>query len=116
MLETECDPALAGWTQDKAMAEAKRDVPHQSPAQSQPLTALAGWGANAWAKCRFSEPEAPAQVAGQVERTGTIARGLGRSYGDASINDGGAVLGTRRMYRYLAFDAQSGTLTCEAGV
>ena len=100
----------------EGMAETKRDVPYQSPAQSQPLTALAGWGANAWAKCRFSEPEAPLQLAAQVERTGTIARGLGRSYGDAAINDGGAVLGTRRMDRYLAFDPETATLTCEAGV
>ncbi len=98
------------------MAETKRDVPHQSSTQSQPLTALAGWGANLWSKCRFSEPEAPAQFAAQIERTGTIARGLGRSYGDAAINAGGTVLGTRRMDRYLAFDPETGTLTCEAGV
>jgi FAD/FMN-containing dehydrogenase len=80
------------------------------------MTPLAGWGANAWADCRFSEPEAPGQFAPNVDRTGTITRGLGRSYGDAATNAGGCVLGTRRMDRYLSFDARTGTLTCEAGV
>ncbi|HEX6240381.1 MAG TPA: FAD-binding oxidoreductase [Polyangiales bacterium] len=62
------------------------------------------------------EPETPAQVAARVDRRGTVARGLGRSYGDAALNAGKLVLGLRHMDRYLAFDEETGTLTCEAGV
>ncbi len=79
-------------------------------------TRLGGWGANVRADCVLAGPETPADVRAQLDRTGTIARGLGRSYGDAAINGGGQVLGMTRVDRYLAFDAQTGTLTCEAGI
>ncbi len=62
------------------------------------------------------EPELPGEVASRIDRAGTIARGLGRSYGDAALNAGGRVLGLRRLDRYLGFDAAAGVLTCEAGV
>lgn len=45
-----------------------------------------------------------------------IARGMGRSYGDPAINGDGAVISTVRLNHFLAFDAQSATLTVEAGV
>lgn len=45
-----------------------------------------------------------------------VARGRGTAYGDAAINDGGAVLATERLGRFLAFDQAGGLLTCEAGV
>jgi FAD/FMN-containing dehydrogenase len=51
-----------------------------------------------------------------LDRAGTIARGLGRSYGDAATNAGRQVLGLTRLDAYLAFDEASGRLTCEAGV
>jgi FAD/FMN-containing dehydrogenase len=51
-----------------------------------------------------------------LDRSGSIARGLGRSYGDPAINAGGQVLGMTRVDRYLGFDERTGTLTCEAGV
>jgi FAD/FMN-containing dehydrogenase len=79
-------------------------------------TRLAGWGANLRADCALIEPETPAELAARLDRAGTIARGLGRSYGDAALNGGGQVVGTRRLDRYLGFDEASGTLTCEAGV
>src|SRR5215468_3698291 len=79
------------------------------------ITRLSGWGANARADCRLYEPEDPAQLAAWLDRTGSIARGLGRSYGDAAVNAGGQVLGMTRVDRYLAFDDATGTLTCEAG-
>ncbi|MGO8968825.1 MAG: FAD-binding oxidoreductase [Myxococcaceae bacterium] len=41
--------------------------------------------------------------------------GLGRSYGDVCLNPDGPVLLTRGLRRFLAFDAQSGVLRCEAG-
>ena len=44
-----------------------------------------------------------------------LPRGLGRSYGDVCVNDGGALLHTFRRDRLLAFDEANGVLTCEAG-
>lgn len=50
----------------------------------------------------------------QIEKS-TLPRGLGRSYGDVCVNDGGALLHTFRRDRLLAFDDATGVLTCEAG-
>jgi decaprenylphospho-beta-D-ribofuranose 2-oxidase len=80
-----------------------------------PTTRLSGWGGNLRADCVLREPELPGEIAAALDRAGTIARGLGRSYGDAALNGGGQVLGLRRVDRYLAFDAEAGVLTCEAG-
>jgi decaprenylphospho-beta-D-ribofuranose 2-oxidase len=82
----------------------------------EPMTRLSGWGANVHADCVLREPENEPQVASCLDHAGTIARGLGRSYGDAALNGGGRVVGLRRFDRYLGFDETTGTLTCEAGV
>lgn len=42
--------------------------------------------------------------------------GLGRSYGDSCLNDGGTLLVTTTLDRLIAFDAENGVLRCEAGV
>jgi FAD/FMN-containing dehydrogenase len=42
--------------------------------------------------------------------------GLGRSYGDSCLNDGGALLLTRGLDRFIAFDTETGVVRCEAGV
>jgi FAD/FMN-containing dehydrogenase len=42
--------------------------------------------------------------------------GNGRSYGDSCLNVGGALLQTRSMDRFIAFDRDTGVLACEAGV
>ncbi len=42
--------------------------------------------------------------------------GNGRSYGDSCLNAGGTLLDTRGLNRFIAFDADSGILRCEAGV
>ena len=42
-----------------------------------------------------------------------IGRGLGRSYGDASL--AAKVVQMTQLNRFVAFDAQAGTITCEAG-
>ncbi len=79
------------------------------------MTKLAGWGANLRADCLLAEPAFHSEVAALLDRAGTVARGLGRSYGDCAINAGGQVMGTTRMDRFLAFDEATGTLLCEAG-
>lgn len=42
--------------------------------------------------------------------------GLGRSYGDSCLNDGGDLLLTRALDHIIAFDAECGLIRCEAGV
>ncbi|MGK2858070.1 MAG: FAD-binding oxidoreductase [Thermoanaerobaculia bacterium] len=42
--------------------------------------------------------------------------GLGRSYGDACLNDGGSLIDTSRLDRFRGFDEETGTLRCESGV
>ena len=55
------------------------------------------------------------QVTGAGPR-GVLARGLGRSYGDAAQNAGGTVLRLTDMDRVLELDVQKGRCTVEAGV
>jgi FAD/FMN-containing dehydrogenase len=45
-----------------------------------------------------------------------LAYGNGRSYGDVCLNDGGTLLHTRGLDRYIAFDPARGILRCEAGI
>lgn len=62
----------------------------------------------------LSDPlNAVAQVRGQ---TPGVSFGLGRSYGDACLNSGGAVWACAGLNNWVAFDQDTGVLTCEAGV
>lgn len=45
-----------------------------------------------------------------------IPHGLGRSYGDACLNDGNAIIPTRGLNHFISFDPETGLLTCESGV
>jgi decaprenylphospho-beta-D-ribofuranose 2-oxidase len=88
----------------------------EAPARRVTLT---GWGRIDPTAARLSEPARPDQVAGLLPAAagcGLIARGLGRSYNNAAQNDGGMVIGTSRMNQVLSFDADTGLVTCEAGV
>ena len=76
---------------------------------------LAGWGNYPRVRCRVQTPETVDALRRAVDREGTIARGLGRSYGDPAVNDRGTVLDLTRLDRYVAFDEAEGLLTCEAG-
>lgn len=42
--------------------------------------------------------------------------GAGRSYGDSCLNTGGTLLGSAALDHFIAFDAETGVLTAEAGV
>jgi FAD/FMN-containing dehydrogenase len=46
----------------------------------------------------------------------SLPYGNGRSYGDSCLNDGGRLLATRGLDRFIAFDAATGVLECEAGM
>jgi len=45
-----------------------------------------------------------------------LAYGLGRSYGDVCLNNGGTLIVTSHLDRFISFDAETGVLRCEAGV
>jgi decaprenylphospho-beta-D-ribofuranose 2-oxidase len=80
---------------------------------------VTGWGRTAPSVARLVRPrtheEAAAAVRGLGARGG-IPRGLGRAYGDAAQNAGGAVLDMTGMDRVHAIDADGGTVVCDAGV
>ncbi|MEZ4318380.1 MAG: FAD-binding oxidoreductase [Myxococcota bacterium] len=80
-------------------------------------TALSGWGRYPVVPCEVAQPGTVAQVAATLGApSGThIARGLGRSYGDAALDGHGVVLDCTGLDRYRSFDPDTGTLTCEAG-
>jgi len=42
--------------------------------------------------------------------------GNGRSYGDSCLNSRASVVSSARLNKFIAFDAESGLVTCEAGV
>lgn len=77
---------------------------------------LSGWGRYPVAPCHVAMPDPAAEIGTLVAAAPSlIARGNGRSYGDASLNPA-ATLDMRRHDRILAFDATTGLITCEAGV
>ncbi len=45
-----------------------------------------------------------------------LVHGNGRSYGDVGLNSGQTLLQGRGLQHFIAFDAENGLLTCEAGV
>ncbi len=79
---------------------------------------LTGWGRYPIADTEVYRPEKIAELAAVVagNSQSLIARGAGRAYGDAAINDRNRVVDLQRLNRMLAFDDHSGILRCEAGV
>jgi FAD/FMN-containing dehydrogenase len=52
-----------------------------------------------------------------ADAPGTVLpHGMGRSYGDSCLDQGGTLLLTRGLSRFISFDAATGLLACEAGV
>lgn len=58
-----------------------------------------------------------AAAPGQLRGAGPgVCFGNGRSYGDVCLNPGGELWAMSGLDRFIAFDPQTGVLTCEAGV
>lgn len=80
-----------------------------------PFTEISGWGNFPRSENRLVELK-DRKAAGQyTAENSVIARGLGRSYADQAMNDGGLVLDCTGIHKFLAFDEKSGILECEAG-
>ncbi|MCZ9354439.1 FAD-binding oxidoreductase [Streptomyces mutabilis] len=80
---------------------------------------VTGWGRTAPTAARLIRPRTYQEAADAVRECGArggIARGLGRAYGDAAQNAGGAVLDMTGLDRVHAIDADGGTVLCDAGV
>ena len=79
---------------------------------------LAGWGRHPVLPCRLATARETTDVRRHIEGAGEgtlIARGNGRAYGDAALNERLtlSMLGLDRLQR---FDPDTGALSCEAGV
>jgi decaprenylphospho-beta-D-ribofuranose 2-oxidase len=80
------------------------------------VTELTGWGRYPRHDSELVEVSAPGTVPGLLAgRSGIVARGNGRAYGDAAIGER-VTLSTRGLDRVRAFDPASGRLTVEAGI
>jgi FAD/FMN-containing dehydrogenase len=88
------------------------------PTVPPPVTDYFSWGRNCRAShrgvfrpgwldelVRFDDADAP-----------VLAYGLGRSYGDTCLNDGGYLIDTKGLDHVLAFDPETGLMRCSAGV
>lgn len=82
---------------------------------------LSGWGMSNFCTALSYRPRDASEVAEAIadatRRDLTVVhRGSGISYGDASLNEGGAVIHTTALRGILSFDAEHGTVRAEAGV
>lgn len=82
------------------------------------MTLLSSWGrlgAHMHRIVGLTDPARVAPLIGAGQGPG-LARGMGRSYGDACLNPEGTLWLTEGLDRFVSFDEQSGRLVCNAGV
>lgn len=83
-----------------------------------PRRLLTGWGRTAPTAATVVSAERPDDVddfLATAGRRGAIARGLGRSYGDAAQNAGGSVVDATGLDRVITADYERGVLRVQAG-
>ncbi len=80
---------------------------------------MTGWGGTAPSRAWAVRPTGPGDVEAvfdQLPPRGLIARGLGRSYGDAAQNGGGVVLETLLLDGIRDIDLSRGLVTVDGGI
>jgi decaprenylphospho-beta-D-ribofuranose 2-oxidase len=80
---------------------------------------LTGWGRSSHASSTVIEPATTQEVVAALREcngTKVLARGGGRSYGDAALSAGGRVIRTTKMNAVRSFDRASGTIVVDPGV
>lgn len=76
---------------------------------------LSGWNNYPRATCKVVRPERYSDLVAETAPS-MIARGQGRSYGDAALNEDGHVILMSHMNRILEFNPETGILRAEAGL
>jgi decaprenylphospho-beta-D-ribofuranose 2-oxidase len=92
----------------------------RSPAGSDaPTRLLTGWGRTSATAARVATPRSVEDIAAFLADPpprGVIARGLGRSYGDAAQDAGGIVVDCTGLAPQLSVDTEHGIVTASAGL
>ncbi|MHB8505800.1 MAG: FAD-binding protein [Acidimicrobiales bacterium] len=86
---------------------------------TEPVLLLTGWGRTAPSAASVVRPRSPEEAIAAVASAGgrgAVARGLGRSYGDAAQCAGGTVLDLTGLDRILEVDVDRAVARVEAGV
>jgi len=91
-------------------------MPTDTALATRPRTHVTSFGARHHTSSVVVPVEWTADALPLPDGTSVLPQGLARSYGDSCLNDGGTLLATRRLDRFLAFDAATGLLRAESGV
>ena len=75
---------------------------------------LSGWGNNKFANSKVYFPKNITEIKSLIKGK-TIARGLGRSYGDSSIQPNSTII-TKKLNKILHLDLKKGILSAESGI
>src|SRR4029077_3916044 len=103
--------AWSGWSRSPSVSVAEQMSEHTE--------LLTGWSRTAPTAATLVEVHDAADVdtgLARAGRRGLIARGLGRSYGDAAQNAGGVVLDATTLAGFHEIDAEQGVIRVDAGV
>ena len=75
---------------------------------------ISGWARNRFFKCNIRKPKSLVQLKTQIKQK-SIIRGLGRSYGDSSIQKKN-IISTENLKKILNFDKKKKIIEVEAGI
>lgn len=85
------------------------------------LSQMSGWGRYPKTTSSLYRPDSIRELCAIPDdctqrRNSVVARGLGRSYGDASLNGGFSTVLMAHLDRIVSFNPDTGSLRCEAGL